>query len=341
MTKTPKTKPTQKTTHAASGSLPPATDDQIIRAYNDRIDSYRSLGEEIQFILDDAVQNSLVRVNDVSTRVKSLESTLKKIKDKEYSSIDSVGDLIGGRVVFLFRSDLSILRNSIESNFEVTEFDDKSFADPNSFGYMSLHFQCMLKQHYSGPRCDAIKTLSFEIQLRTICMHAWSAVQHALDYKGEWDVPESLKKDINALSALFYVADTEFASVYAAREATLKRVTGDTRRNQSDSRQVDLDTLRAYAQSRFPERHVPGASTFSELVQQISEAEFQTIGEVDKAVSRAALALKKDEEGRSSIYNAVGAIRISLGIASPKFRQLAYGDSNSFTDEVLTLVKPD
>lgn len=35
--------------------------------------------------------------------------------------------------------------------------------------------------------------LTFEIQVRTLCMHAWAVVSHYLDYKGDWDVPADLK----------------------------------------------------------------------------------------------------------------------------------------------------
>jgi hypothetical protein len=172
-------------------------------------------------------------------------------------------------------------------------------------------------------------------------MHAWSAVQHALDYKGEWDVPENLKKDINALSALFYVADTEFASVYAAREATLHRVTNEASADQGRDEPLNLDTLRAYAAETFPDRWQPAAGVYSELVQQLLEAGYATIGQVDRDVRRAEAALDLDEKQRRASYNAVGAIRISAGIASPEFRKIAYPGDGTFPKSVLDKVKPE
>lgn len=325
---------------SSGGGASAISDEQIIFAYNDRVVNLRSLSGEIQFILSQVIKEAGIRIHDVSTRVKELASTIKKIRDKEYDDLDRVGDLVGGRVVCLFRSDLENLKELIGKSFEVDEFDDKSYADPDSFGYMSLHFQCRLRQDYSGPRYDAIKSTSFELQLRTICMHAWSAVQHALDYKGEWDVPENLKKDINALSALFYVADTEFATVYAARAATMEKEAEDTATKGSDTQLLNLDTLRAYARSRFPDRHCPGPTSFSDLVQELSEAGYKTIGQVDNDVTRAIIALAADEENRDKPYNSVGAIRVSIGIASPKFRSITYDEvDRPFSKEVLDLLK--
>jgi ppGpp synthetase/RelA/SpoT-type nucleotidyltranferase len=328
-----------KTSSAGSTKKNIPSDDKITREYNDRRALYKSLGEEVQFILEQAIGESGIKIHDVTTRVKALDSAIRKIRDKEYDSIDRVGDLLGGRIVCLFRGDLESLKKIVEESFQVDEFDDKSYSDPDAFGYMSLHFQCRLKQTHSGPRYDAIKGISFEIQLRTICMHAWSAVQHALDYKGEWDVPEHLKKDINALSALFYVADTEFAAVYKAREESIRRVEETTEVSARDTHPIDLDTIRAYAAEQFPGREFGGTGAFSKLVQELTESGYSTIGEVHRDVERAKDALALNEKRREGgPYMSVGALRISLGLASPEFRQVVYNLS-SFSKDELALVK--
>jgi len=47
-------------------------------------------------------------------------------------------------------------------------------------------------------------------------MDAWATVSHYLDYKTDADVPLGLRKDFQALSGLFYLADTHFEMFYGA-----------------------------------------------------------------------------------------------------------------------------
>lgn len=42
-------------------------------------------------------------------------------------------------------------------------------------------------------------------------LNAWASISHYLGYKKESDIPAELRRDFNALSGLFYVADTHFA----------------------------------------------------------------------------------------------------------------------------------
>jgi len=49
-----------------------------------------------------------------------------------------------------------------------------------------------------------------EIQLRTTCQDNWSELSHALAYKTEIDIPSDITREINALSAVFELADNQF-----------------------------------------------------------------------------------------------------------------------------------
>lgn len=202
---------------------------------------------------------------------------------------------------------------------------------------MSLHFQCRLKDDYTGPRYDAIKSVFFELQLRTICMHAWSAVQHALDYKGEWDVPEHLKKDINALSAIFYVADTQFSSVYSAKQTEFDNI---NMKDNSIETELNLDTLVNYAREKISDRRFLEISHYSSLVNELTQAGYRTISQVDRDIIRADEAFALDEKENGNHYSAVGKIRVSIGLASKAYRDIVYETGAGFTQEMLDLVKP-
>lgn len=229
----------------------------------------------------------------------------------------------------------------VEKKFQVSSFDEKSYSDPNAFGYMSLHFICKLPQEYSGPRYDTLKSVPFELQIRTICMHAWSAVQHALDYKGEWDVPEALKKDINALSAIFYVADTQFSAVYSAKAAGGQKETSSIleKRKQKKNRDLNLDAIISYAREKFPQREAADASAFSSLVKELYSSGYRKIAEVDKDIDRVRRAFELDEALGDVTYEDVGAIRVSIALASKEYREKVYENENPFSPKVLEVLE--
>lgn len=300
------------------------------------------MSEEVNFTINNALKEKNISYSSLEVRVKTLDSTLKKVRDKQYEQFSQLTDLVGARVICPFRSDLISVKDAISDAFDIYEFDDKAIEDPDKFGYMSLHFLCRIKKDYSGPRYNNIKNISFEIQVRTICMHAWSSIQHSLEYKGAWDVPANLRKDINALSALFYLADTQFESVFKTKTETLntaRNMSLDTTSNTFESQEINLETLMAYANSKFPKLGGMTANTFSSLVQQINNAGYKTIGEVDKDVERGLAATNAENKGRDSKFNSAGMIRVSLGYASKAFRRSAYGSDAHFLKKFQNLVR--
>lgn len=297
---------------------------------------HRALCDEISFALNAAINAGEIRISEISTRIKSLESTAEKFGRKGYSDFSEVSDIVGARVVCLFRQDLFLIKSAIEKTFDVLSFDDKLYDDPNSFGYMSLHFQCRLRQDYTGPRYDALKKTSFELQVRTICMHAWSAVQHALEYKGEWDVPQSLKKDINALSAIFYLADTQFSAVYSAKANGSAQFSSSVldRRREKKNRDINLDTLIAFAREKFPQRVAADPSDFSQLVKELNLAGYKKIAQIEADVDRSMKALELDEKKEGITYEDVGAIRVSVALNSELYMRELYEGENPFSSDV-------
>src|SRR5205823_10264394 len=117
----------------------------------------------------------------------------------------------------------------------------------------SVHYVAKIPERYKGPRYNSISTLKFEIQIRTIAMHSWAVISHYLDYKGDWDVPAHLKRALNALSGLFYIADEQFEHFYAAREESRLTAVAGLANNETDT-EINLDTVVAYIERKFPDR---------------------------------------------------------------------------------------
>lgn len=120
---------------------------------------------------EDPVEHCLARIkSDESMREKCIR---KGIPVNAESALAEIHDAIGIRVVCAFIDDVYEIRNYIVQLSDIKVIEEKDYikhAKPN--GYRSYH---MIIQHSSG--------LYVEIQLRTISMDTWAALEHHLYYK--------------------------------------------------------------------------------------------------------------------------------------------------------------
>jgi ppGpp synthetase/RelA/SpoT-type nucleotidyltranferase len=288
----------------------------------------RLRGEALS-IIEDTILRANIKISAIEHRTKDVESILIKWRAKGLSSLSDVSDAVGLRIICLFRSDIRLVLDAIGSAFEQVSVDDKVNSSVNEFGYMSVHCLCQLQRHYAGPRYDDIKNMVFEIQIRTIAMHAWATISHFIDYKREADAPADLRKSLNALSALFYVADTQFEAF--AREAEESRRTAEEFVSGSHppvDRRLDLDTLKAIAARFFPDRRA-NVGDWSELLNELSAAEISSADQLVRYLSYRPALVEDYEEisrQRSTItkkagkyFTQIGAIRVCLANLSGRY----------------------
>jgi len=174
---------------------------------------------------------SFEHIHSYRHRIKETESLLKKIIDKtdekgEPITLDNyrvkITDLIGIRVLYVFKSDYYPIHEQIWKRFEhqtvenihikLREGDDKSIYDkilkhdpviePNSV-YRSIHYTVYVDE-------KNLHDARLEIQTRTIFEEGWSEVNHNLIYKNEnyYDLSFILGNASKILSALVGECDS-------------------------------------------------------------------------------------------------------------------------------------
>ena len=229
--------------------------------------------------------------------MKTLDSVLGKAKrqagEVETLDLDKIVDICGVRVICLFLSDVEKIGRIIEDKFEIESKDDKVLSKPQEeFGYLSVHYIGKLPPSFSGARYDEIKGMRFEIQVRTIAMHAWATISHYLDYKSQNAVPSELRKDFYGLSALFYLADSHFELFFRkgqeARGLAEEKVSDVSAMSQEE---INYDTIAAYLGEKFPNRQASEPSAVSELVEELVGAGYASIGDMDAQLKRSEQAL--------------------------------------------------
>lgn len=141
------------------------------------------------------------------SRIKSEESMREKCRRRNLpetcrSALVELQDSIGMRVVCAFRSDVYLVRDHLAAmpGFEVVEEKDYiRNAKPN--GYRSFHMILRTVDGRVPVGCDPVdpadeppKGFFVEVQLRTISMDTWAALEHHMHYKKETPANEKLIK---------------------------------------------------------------------------------------------------------------------------------------------------
>jgi putative GTP pyrophosphokinase len=299
--------------------------ESITDKYTAEYHVYEALKQEAVFILQDRIASRSIKIHTIESRVKELESLLDKCARKRCNEpFEEFADIAAVRVICLFRSDLDRLKQLARDNFEVIEIDDKIETGQDPLSYQSIHIICKMRPGYTGPRYERIRNRIFEIQLRTLCMHCWAAVSHHVDYKGDWDVPANLKMALSALSGLFFVADNEFEQFYVARLAS-KESAENTSKATDGQVEINLDTVSALLARLYPKRDSGAATSMSEFVQELKEANYTSLAQLEADLEKGAtnpIEYERLQKGGSIYFTVVGAARRALEEISPEFARV-------------------
>jgi hypothetical protein len=170
-------------------------------------------------------------------------------------------------------------------------------------------------------RYEAIKALLCEIQVRTILQDAWATIEHQLVYKNETELPAPLRRDINNVAALLEIAQSVFDRAREKQKNYISEVQGKKGDNLSFLNQpIDLETLLAYADWRFPGK--PPSETLTRLVlRDLDNQHFKKLSDIDAAVDRAKPAVDAySKENPAWFANGTDFITKSLGFVDQHFR---------------------
>ena len=130
-------------------------------------------------------------IEDIKSRVKSMESLIKKIRKKDIpltlSSIEeNIHDIAGVRVICSFLDDIYMLADCLLSQDDITLLEKKDYIkNPKPSGYRSLHLIVQVPIFLQ----DTKKLVYVEVQFRTIAMDFWASLEHKMRYKK--NIPEN------------------------------------------------------------------------------------------------------------------------------------------------------
>ena len=185
----------------------------ILEDYRKQRDDFIKLGDVVHTMLSDIAKDLGLTVLAVEHRVKEERSLAGKLERKGdgYNTLEDITDILGCRVICFLSDEIDKIGKKVEEKFVVdweNSSDKRALLKENAFGYLSLHYICSLPFGDKWP--DEICGKKFEIQIRTILQHAWSAIHHDIGYKSDFGVPREISRQFARLAGLLELADDEF-----------------------------------------------------------------------------------------------------------------------------------
>ena len=209
----------------------------------------KELTRQFDTLLD---RSSAIKGFPIEWRVKSEMSIAAKAQRMpKLEDVRNIPDLIGIRIVLLFRRDVAVVTGLIEDRFVIEQKEDTSERlNEEQFGYQSVHYLVRLSDAWlKTPSLEEYSELRAEIQVRTLAQHIWAAASHHLQYKNKESVPIPVRRSIHRVSALLETADLELQRVLDERGDYIVAV------KRKEQLPLNVDILRMMLDSLLPDKN--------------------------------------------------------------------------------------
>lgn len=164
---------------------------EVQAAYTARLPILTTTARYLQERVSEALE-STKHIDRVAFRPKGLDSFVKKATraaTERHAAYErplvEVEDQIAGRVLVFFRDDIDVVGEVLSSELGPVEQRRQEPEGDDQFGYESVHLIFVIPEHLKaeGWTDQNDMPITFELQVRTLFMHAWAEPQHDLGYK--------------------------------------------------------------------------------------------------------------------------------------------------------------
>ena len=162
------------------------------------IEGMEILKAKIDNICKEYTYSGLNPIVHTKFRVKSPESIKYKLLRKgEKNNLSILNDIIGARIVCLFLSDIKQIEQRLASDPDIIVINRKDYiTTPKESGYSSYHIIIKFSVSIEGKKV----WLPAEIQIRTIAMDMWASLEHKINYKKDFYLPNYITRESQAIS---------------------------------------------------------------------------------------------------------------------------------------------
>ncbi len=255
----------------------------ILREYDGNLKAYERLTQAVRCGLEQLLAEHGLGQVMITDRIKSRESLNAKLlrKHGKYQSADQVTDIVGFRLISFFADQVDQMAEILDKNFVVDKeksIDKRELIDPNTFGYVSLHYICSLPEGKGYP--EDLCGMQFEIQLKSMLQHTWAEIEHDLGYKSALGVPREVRREFARAASLLEVADDLFVNIKKELREYERDVHERIRTDKADDLALNKATL---------DEFIKAESVLSTLNREIAEISGAELLEVSSEIYLAQL----------------------------------------------------
>jgi len=266
-------------------------------------------------------QNGITLGVPIEARVKEWSSISEKINRKSLSleNIIELDDLVGIRLILLFRQDLEKIDTLLKENLSIQSAEDTSqrLAEAQ-FGYQSRHYIVQIPDTWKKiPSLMDLGEIRVELQVRTLAQHIWAAVSHKLQYKHEASVPLPLRRSIYRASALLETVDLEFDRLLQERDTYVE----DHLQHEDPNAPLNVEILDSVLSELLPNRYENDTEDYDELLIDLNHFGISTASRLRDLITKYWDEIFKEEarlceERKTSMYfRNAGLVREGLRAA--------------------------
>ena len=217
--------------------------EELIEAWRLQLPLLKQLEEQASDMLQKALREQSIQLNAFEHRIKTEKSLTGKLEKKgyKYETLFDITDLVGIRVVTYYTDDVDKVAAITKQIFDIDWKNsvDKRKHQLDSFGYLSLHYICYLKE---GP----MRNIPFEVQMRTALQHVWSAIEHDIGYKGAVKLPPEFVRQFSRLAGMLEMADDEFSRLRTTMTDYRRQVQALVKSGQFSEVSLSTDSFRQF-----------------------------------------------------------------------------------------------
>lgn len=255
--------------------------EKIISEYKRLYIDFSNFESALKTQLEKLITNDIKLGLPLQSRVKTIDSLVEKYETKKFNikkSILELQDLIGFRVVLIFKRDIDKIISLINQNFDVVKFyDTADKLENNQFGYSSKHYVIKIKASWAElPTLRGFEKYTAEIQIRTLSQHNWAEASNVLQYKDVSNVPKEIVRTISRVSAFLETVDLELERTLQEKEKYARGLA----KNIDNDLKLNVDVLSKILSEKMPNNIKKNKEGYSYLLHELVYFNISTVNEL-------------------------------------------------------------
>lgn len=224
---------------------------------------YKDLASVAARIVEECLKQQNINVHSVDYRAKEPKSLGKKAAipsdsipnaPKYRKPLEEITDLSGVRIITYFPGTLEAVDKIISNEFDIKEKSNKGeiLLSQDKFGYQSIHYIVEINKDRSIlTEYARYQGKIIEIQVRTILQHAWAEIEHDIQYKSAYSIPQEIRRRFHALAGMLEIADREFQSIQEVDKILSEQADANVQLGQLVKVEITPKSLKSYLDGRL------------------------------------------------------------------------------------------